>query len=47
MYYTTYKKERRMSAVERLIALVEQEVIANKKKAKNKKEGREDENYIK
>ena len=48
MYYTTYKKERRISAAERLIAFVEKEINTNKRKTKNnKKEGREDENYIK
>ena len=36
-YYNTLKKERKMSALERLIAAVESEILTNKKKAKNKK----------
>ena len=39
MYYNTLKKERGMSAVERLIAMVEGEILTNKKKAKDNKKG--------
>jgi len=34
MYYNTLKKERKMSAKERLIAIVESEILQNKKKNK-------------
>jgi len=47
MYYTTYKtNERRVSAIERLVAIVEQEIITNKKKAKKVKEDRKNETEI-
>ena len=43
MYYNTLKKERKMTATERLIAVVEDEILTNKKKQKNKK-GEKNEN---
>ena len=46
MYYNTLKKERRMSAMERLIAIVEGEILENKKKAKDDKKGEKNENNI-
>lgn len=44
-YYNTLKKERKMSALERLVAMVESEILTNKKKAKKQK-GAKNENSI-
>ena len=42
MYYVTFKlKERKMSAIERLIAVIEQEIITNKNKNKKKAKNNE------
>jgi len=46
MYYNTLKKERKMKPIERLIAMVEGEILENKKKAKDDKKGEKNENNI-
>ena len=45
-YYNTLKKERRMSAIERLVATVEGEILTNKKKVKQQQKGVKNESGV-
>ena len=46
MYYVTFKsRERKMSAIERLVAIVEQEIITNKNKYKKTKKAKNGNKY--